>query len=285
MDKLTTEQKAQRYDETLERVVNIRTGKCETTFIFTEGLFNYLFPELEECNEEEVRKAMIDFFKHEREEGVVVTHYGVNIERMIAWLEKQKTSEKAMQYLKENHSPSEVSDFQTAMNIAVAKAYDKGVKDGLENRGQTFTKKDVDDAWLKGMCDAKHELEKQGEPIGDNAKQELKKIEQRMISAEAKEAMYGKPTAWSEEDEKIYSRICYLIHSAAFENYDVDEVGKELGEYAKITDWLKAIKTRCAWKPSEEQMADLWNMVCECRPSDQQLLQDLYYGLKTLRGE
>lgn len=33
----------------------------------------------------------------------------------------------------------------------------------LEKQGETFTKKDVDDAYLKGVCDAKHELEKQGE--------------------------------------------------------------------------------------------------------------------------
>ncbi|SEA78697.1 hypothetical protein SAMN04487851_11417 [Prevotella sp. tc2-28] len=32
----------------------------------------------------------------------------------------------------------------------------------LEKQGQTFTKKDVDDAYLKGVCDTKHELEKQG---------------------------------------------------------------------------------------------------------------------------
>jgi len=34
----------------------------------------------------------------------------------------------------------------------------------LEKQGQTFTKKDVDDAYLKGICDAKDELEKQGTP-------------------------------------------------------------------------------------------------------------------------
>ena len=33
----------------------------------------------------------------------------------------------------------------------------------LEKQGQTFTKKDVDDAYLKGISDAKNELEKQGE--------------------------------------------------------------------------------------------------------------------------
>lgn len=33
----------------------------------------------------------------------------------------------------------------------------------LEKQGETFTKKDVDDAYLKGISDAKRELEKQGE--------------------------------------------------------------------------------------------------------------------------
>ena len=33
----------------------------------------------------------------------------------------------------------------------------------LEKQGQTFTKKDVDDAYLKGVCDTKQVLEKQGE--------------------------------------------------------------------------------------------------------------------------
>ncbi len=35
--------------------------------------------------------------------------------------------------------------------------------DWIEKQGQTFTKKDVDDAYLKGVCDAKQELEKRSE--------------------------------------------------------------------------------------------------------------------------
>lgn len=34
----------------------------------------------------------------------------------------------------------------------------------LEKQGESYTKKDIDDAYLKGICDAKHELEKQGTP-------------------------------------------------------------------------------------------------------------------------
>ena len=41
-------------------------------------------------------------------------------------------SEQAMKYLQEHHSPSEVSDFQTAMNIAVAKAIDSTINKSIE---------------------------------------------------------------------------------------------------------------------------------------------------------
>lgn len=41
-------------------------------------------------------------------------------------------SEQAMKYLQEHHSPSEVSDFQAAMNIAVAKAIDSVINKSIE---------------------------------------------------------------------------------------------------------------------------------------------------------
>ena len=41
-------------------------------------------------------------------------------------------SEQAMKYLHEHHSPSEVSDFQAAMNIAVAKAIDSTINKACE---------------------------------------------------------------------------------------------------------------------------------------------------------
>ena len=49
-----------------------------------------LIPELQESEDEEIRQAMINFFKSERiKDGIAVLHFGVNIEKMIAWLEKQ----------------------------------------------------------------------------------------------------------------------------------------------------------------------------------------------------
>ena len=99
----------------------------------TRENLEYIFPELAESKDEKMRKVI---------RGWIYTQpasffdNGVSKEEILAWLEKQKTSEEAMQYLKENHSSSEMSDFQTAMNIAVAKAYDKGMKDGLKKQGE-----------------------------------------------------------------------------------------------------------------------------------------------------
>ena len=76
-------------------VLNLPTVK-ESGMISVEDI-RKLVPELIESEDERIRKAMIDFFKHEREEGITVLHYGVNIESMIAWLEKRaekKTADK-----------------------------------------------------------------------------------------------------------------------------------------------------------------------------------------------
>ena len=46
--------------------------------------------------------------------------------------QKKQTSEQAMKYLQEHHSPSELSDFQAAMNIAVAKAIGSTINKSIE---------------------------------------------------------------------------------------------------------------------------------------------------------
>lgn len=128
-------------------------------------------------------------------------------------------------------------------------------------------------------------------------KKELKKIEQklqRMVSAEAKEALYDKPTdkdmkevlrteyekgradaitemkiAWSEEDE----RMCQAI----------------LNEYKSMENtkrnWLKSLKDRVQpqkqWKPSKEQLTTLLNASngCYLNGKEQIVLRDLYSEL------
>lgn len=55
----------------------------------------------------------------------------------------------ASDYIKENHSPSDVSDFQAAMNVAVLKAYMAGAKWADDNQNKQLVNIDKACAWLE----------------------------------------------------------------------------------------------------------------------------------------
>lgn len=84
MKELSIEEKAKAYDEAIKRLEDIKNGKCQKTFVFTEGLFDYIFPELKESEDERIRGNII---------ATIHLYYGEPLEdeakEMIAWLEKQ----------------------------------------------------------------------------------------------------------------------------------------------------------------------------------------------------
>lgn len=85
---MTQEEKAQRYDEAIKRLEDIKTGKCQKTFVFTEGLFEHIFPELAESEDEKIRKELLKAVK-ESEESLYIVMTPRKRESLIAWLEKQ----------------------------------------------------------------------------------------------------------------------------------------------------------------------------------------------------
>lgn len=80
-----------KYKDLLERARKLRDKNCDGCKMCMESLFD----ELAESEDKEIRHAMINFFKSERiKDGIAVLHFGVNIEKMIAWLEKQAPKSK-----------------------------------------------------------------------------------------------------------------------------------------------------------------------------------------------
>lgn len=80
MKELSIEEKAKAYDEAIKRLEDIKTGKCQKTFVFTEGLFDYIFPELKESDGEKwIPKEIAKYLK---EKGDFRSCW-------LAWLEKQ----------------------------------------------------------------------------------------------------------------------------------------------------------------------------------------------------
>ena len=292
---MTIEQKAKAYDKALERAQALYNDKNEIGYANAESVLEEVFPLLKESKDERIRKEIINYFAKGKE---YLSLCSIGKDDILAWLEKQ---------------------------------------------GESYTKRDVDDAYVEGMALAKHELEKQGEQkptdkvepkfkvkyagneynvfeikeiagvtfygiedepnhidyvkaenceiisvyaIKENSSTYLtkpavfsEKKPKRMISAEAKEAMYDKPAcAWSEKDENILEDI-----KEAIINYwggDTQDI---------LLDWLKSLKERRTWKPSDEQMKFLQKCIEAYNevtfPTEVRVLSSLYNDLKKLREE
>lgn len=110
--------------------------------------------------------------------------------------------------------------------------------------------KEQRDTLMKAMDDAGYTF--------NFEKKELKKIEQksqRIVSAEAKEALYDKP-AWSEEDEAGLSDALWAIKQAKTIAKDENDMGNLW--YAE--NWLNSIKNRIQpkqkWSEEDERILD-----------------------------
>ena len=79
--------------------------------------------------------------------------------------------------------------------------------------------------------------------------------------------------AWSEEDEMIALSIEQVINCASLLNIVPEKVDK-------IRTWLKSLKDRCTWKPSEEQLDALKR--AQTGVIQFSVLQNLYNNLKKL---
>ena len=93
--------------------------------------------------------------------------------------------------------------------------------------------------------------------------------------------MVTEKPAWSEEDEKMVLGIEQVMTCASFLNIVPDKI-------EKIKDWLKFLKERYTWKPSDEQMKALHdlNLTGNISYAGQgQTLIELYNDLKKLREE
>ena len=104
---------------------------------------------------------------------------------------------------------------------------------------------------------------------------------QRIVSAEAKEAMYDKP-AWSEVDKDfMYDTLSNLTELK-------DRYGEEYGNVGKCIDWLKSLKPQNRWKPSDEQLEAV-RIAAEIGTANNSwamdILKCMYQYLKKLREE
>ena len=87
MKELTIEQKAQRYDDALERAKDFMNGEAHYELKMGENIMCWVFPELRESEDERIRKMLIEFFGKGAENNSSTN--GISDKDILAWLEKQ----------------------------------------------------------------------------------------------------------------------------------------------------------------------------------------------------
>ena len=231
----------QKYKEALEKLRDFYRDYDTVSHLIDvkEELAN-LFPELKESENEKIRKSIINLVIKSAQNGEMALHKWES-QQMLAWLEKQgekdkptyNTYSKDVQLTQEEFDKKRVSDEATIKEV---EAYKKGLEDAqkiFEKQGEQKPTLEMKSAEESLGIDSDTYNEIVDECIYGEQKS------QRMISAEAKEAMYDKP-AWSEDDENRLSDAVFFVRE-----YQIPTRDKRLLNAAKETEeWLKSLKER-----------------------------------------
>ena len=325
MKELTIEEKAEAYDEVIQQLRSMMPNWEHLSYngkTFLQDLI-YIFPELKESEDEGIRNFLISKMK---EVGNVWKEYSAK--DIIAWLEKQgeqKPVEKVEPKFKvgdwvtdrvckcqirfiddtqywysENCILGDIESIDKKYHLWTIQDAKEGDVLEFGDHGRLVVgivsyinkstgKVDVcclleDNNFKVGNYYAldtiephpasqeqRHLLFQKMEEAGyewDAAKKELKKIE-------------SKP-AWSEEDEDMLNRL--ILHFDWTGNYGFDK-----SDCDAARNWLKSLKERYTWKPSDEQLNALHDAAVyvdkSMFPYPKRILMKLYKQLKKLKVE
>lgn len=206
---------------------------------------------------------------------------------------EQKPAEKAEPKFKVKYAGSEYNVFETK-DIAGVTFY------GIEDEPNHIDYVKAENCEIISV----YAIKENGSPYPTKPAVFSEQKPQRMISAEAKEALlneserealrteYEKGRAdaiaeiqkeWSEEDERNLQGIIDEIEANKNNAPDYD-----LATYDRFLSWLKSLKNRYTWKPSDKQMEAI-RIAAEVGTANDSwamgILRDVYNDLKKLKGK
>lgn len=164
-------------------------------------------------------------------------------------------------------------NYKKAYETALARA-NAAVRNGMVSQNfvnDIFKIESEDERVRKELIDfikdAKQSLELQER---DNNKWQIEQLE---IYIAWLEKQGEQNPAWSEEDEKVLKMIIsdYTAISKSF-----------CGHQGKL-NWLKSLKERYTWKPSDKQIDDL-EYIMKYYPNIRGMVNSIYADLKKLKG-
>ena len=235
--------------------------------------------------DERIRRIMIDHFKNQPEQ---YTFGGLTNDEVVAYLERQKP----METLEipagdvvpaEEDAPFDEDEFLENELSAFLQNYDKEYDDdaavsdvakhfyevGKKQKEQKpIELPKSEDYGIDGLYAAVDILQKTlGEVDGYQTDDGI--LEHKCAISAVKELYEQKPAEWSEEDERLLTKLMTFVD---IECFDRECNGQE------VIDWLKSFRPQPHWKPSEEQM-DILDKVYHYLWADKNATADMQDGL------
>lgn len=245
-----------------------------------------LIPELNESEDEKIRKEIIALFQ-----GKIAFPSTETIKKYTVWLEKQGKKidaienfdtefEKQVSHLVASTINKEyeyTSDFvkwtaNVLLNYAKHELEKKELKK-IEPFKQKPAWSEKDEKMLKSVISSiriSRSSCEEDDDVRDLFDNEIDWLESLKERVQPKQE-------WNEEDKNLLNRLIGVLDGTNKEDYH--EAWEE-----KFLPWLKSLKERYTWKPSDEQMKFLWRYA-EQNNYDGSILTSLYNDLKKLREE
>ena len=259
MKELSIEEKATRYDEAIKRLEDIKTGKCQKTFVFTEGLFDYIFPELKESEDERMIQYFKDLAPFDKADELY-EKYGFSHKDAIAWLEKHGGHAKFINGIQVGDKVTR-NEYGVLVNISQLNR----VSNKQGEQKLLYVNDNAKEMFIKAL-ERVEEQNKKGYKLTDCDKNSWWEDFKAYTSC----IIEQKPAAWSKEDEKQARQIERIVHDGCTQKLQ-----------KQIADWFKSIKERYTWKPSDEQIEALKQAKTDaCGKPYFNALASLYINLK-----
>lgn len=243
-----------KYKEALERAKDIYTYYCDDRHQLRK--IECIFPELKEGDDERIREEILEYFQQFENEEL----RGVNISDWIAWLEKQG-EQKSITFNNARLIDSALNDYCCKIYNALHKE-NGGV---LSFARLQHLAMDIY-GWCKGQIEQKPAWSEEDEMRALSIEQvmncaallnivpeKIDKIRTWLRTLKNRvgcEANCTTTKEWGEEDKNMLEDTIYMVTMQRDENRSDNEYQRA----EKCIDWLKSLKERYTWKPSDEQM-------------------------------
>jgi hypothetical protein len=194
-----------------------------------KSMLNNLFPELKESKGDMIRKRLTEYFGGYYDgfatdrNPVNVYWEGLEVKEILAWLEKQGKKKS------DNKADSIIYSYITPNPKFFQWIYDRLINVHNENPSVDY------------MLSLKKRIEDMQNPINYDMKEAL----QTEYEKGRADAIAEMQKTWSEEDERhLNTAVAYLKDAREFKKAAEDCI-----------NWLKFLKERYTWKPSDEQIS------------------------------